>query len=505
MAQNDEDAPQPARPASSGAAPRRPVQPAAPGAAPRPASAPRPAAAARPASSAGAAPAGAAPVKRVARPATAAAKPAKVDHHEEHEEQRRRIVAAKEGLDPVTKYGMIGAGALAIIVAIAVFVIKGKKDEERQQFEAYERRVSEIHKKLTDLDVNKLGDATQAIELAESTRKDWQDHEKGRDIDLLLVRAKGKIEADKEQRATKDRFTEIEKKLGDGASLTPEAVKDLRRQLEELEVKLSTIGPEMLARYQIARGSADRTYAQRLVDDAIAFSAANAGENQRLALQRFQTAEDELKALVDRAYNDKNKELQDFYSPLYKQAIEESDKLVSTLFTPMAIERIQPVDCLAGGKIGEWNPSQAKGFSHRIDKGTLQIVGPDADAGRNAVISIGDREQWRNFVLDVEFQVDAGNVEMYFRLGKNPNLNTPQYILKTTGDLAEIRTGRSYRARISIIGSKFIVKFADDQADPPDTKDEDLTWVRSRKGAIGLLIPPGARLKFTKFLVRELR
>ena len=505
MVENNEDAAGRPRPTRPPAVPQKPAAAAKPAANP----AARPAAAAKP----GSAPS-AKPIARPAQVSTSGAikrtapvaKPRPVDRDidEGEEVDERPHFHKKEGLDQVTKIGLIATAGLAVIVAIVLVVVMGKHADEKKAREEYEARVEDVRQKLSTLDVSQEGDAAQAVELAEKTRETWVDHEKGRDIEMLLVKAKAKIETSKNQRETMTRFTEVEKKLADAANQTPEGIKDLRRQLDELEVKVQVLGADMLSRYQLARGGADRAYATRLLEDAKQYAADNP-DDKRLALVRFHAAEDELRALVDRAYTDKNAELKAFYTPLFEQAIAESDRLVTELFSGEAGEKLPMVDCLAGAKAGEWNASQAKGFSWRIEKGVLQLIGPDADAGKNAVISIGDREQWRSFIADIEFVVEAGNVDVYFRLGKAPNANTPMYTLRTTGDSAQLRAGTAYKMRASVIGSTFTVRFADDVADPPPTHEGDLTWVYNRKGAIGLLIPPGAKLKISKFQVRELR
>ena len=53
-----------------------------------------------------------------------------------------------------------------------------------------------------------------------------------------------------------------------------------------------------------------------------------------------------------------------------------------------------------------------------------------------------------------------------------------------------------------MIGSRFHFHL---KTEGVDATESSIKWVNSRKGALGLVIPPGAKLKFTKLRIRELR
>src|SRR5262249_28381328 len=146
--------------------------------------------------------------------------------------------------------------------------------------------------------------------------------------------------------------------------------------------KISLGGDEYLKRYADARTTADRAYVTRMLDAAKENAA-----TPRAALAQSQSAEDEIRKLLDQAILEKQKDSSDFYGDLYRKAIGQSDQLAAGLFTEKAISELAWSDCLAGEQAGRWNPSQAKGFSHDIKDGVLRIVGPDPDAGKQAVIS----------------------------------------------------------------------------------------------------------------------
>jgi len=452
----------------------------------------------------------AAPKPAAARPAAAkpsAAKPARArraePEPEEEVEEREIHHKAPEGmLDQPAKIGLIAAGGLAVIVLIAVVVVSNKHATEKAALLAYQNEVKNLYAELTALNIDDETQAKRLLQMAKDKEGRWQDHELAAQIRMLVMRAGSSLETGKERRAVLGTFTQIEKALADPSQLSPETLKEMRRSLVEIESKITLGGDEYVKRYGEAVGTADKAYVTRLVDGA-----KEGGANPRTALQQTQTAEDEIRKLLDTSITEKKAELQTFYTDIYKRAIEQSDQLAATLFTEKAIADLPWTDCLSGDQLKNWNPSSVKGFSAVPEPAMLRIVGPDADAGRQAVISIGDREQWRNFVLDMEFIVEKGSFDLFMRLGRNPNANTVSLAFVTEGENQSIKPNTIYHVTVRVIGSKLSLRWAnDDDGDlSKSPKDIDLTWAKTRKGAIGLLVPANTRIKITTFKVRDLR
>jgi hypothetical protein len=405
-------------------------------------------------------------------------------------------------MDATTKYGLLATLGLTIVVGTTVMIVMRKKAADKAKRDAYEAEVASIHSRVKAIDASDPTAAQAVLKLAEDKKALWIDHDLAGDIQTLVSQAKNKLSQAEEQRASTQRFTDIEAELKQ-PGIAPERMKDMRRQLDEMQGLIAEAGGDFPARFEAARLGADKFYATRLLEDAAAFRAANAG-NPRQALARYQPAEDEIKALLDTAYRQKNKELQDYYTPLYKQAIEESDVVAEELYKAEG-EKMPWVDCLGSVQAPNWNASSVSGFSHQVQNGVLQIVGPDAAAGKMAVISIGDREQWRHFQLDFEFTIEKGDIDLYMRLGKSPNANTLAYSLHTTKPEGLLTAGKLYSGRLSVIGSKWKLGFNTEDIDTPSPREETAAWTMSRKGALGLVVAPEARVKFTRFQVREIR
>jgi hypothetical protein len=405
-------------------------------------------------------------------------------------------------IDKTTKIGLMVTGGVALVVLVVIIVVRGKKADERHAIEKVTAEVTALRDELRGVNLDDETAVNAALKHAKEKESVWKDSDLAVDIQSLVGKTQLGLDQGKERRQFLSQFDAIEGKLRGADKLTGDKLKEMRRELDEIEGKVAGVGADVAARYALARTSADKLYAQRVLDEAKEYSNSNA-DNPRLALVRSQVAEDEIRTLLDRTINEKNTDLQAYYQPLFEQAVAESDRLASALFTPAEIDKTPWTDCLSGAQVANWNPSDVKGFAHQIAGGVLQLVGPDADAGRTAVISIGDREQWRNFVADMKFTIERGGLELYFHLGRSANANTPGLFAKTEGDNATWEANRSYKVVASIIGSNYLVRF--DNAPDKQSIQEALNWRKSRKGGIGLFIPPGAKIKFTKFQVRDLR
>ena len=413
-------------------------------------------------------------------------------------------------LDQTAKIGLMATVGLALVVLGVVFFVMRKKADEREAFEAYESEVKTLYEQMVKLDLSNEADAKRLLQTAKDREGRWKSHELAPQIQTLMVRAAANLESGKERRESLGSFTEIESQLADPSKLTPDAIGALRRRLTELEAKITVEGDEYLKRYQAARITADKAYVNGLFTAAQTLSQ-ESPSNTRPALTQAQAAEDETRKLLDQAYTDKNQELQDYYADLYRKVIAENDRLATALFTDKTNEALPWVDYLSpekaalDGSKGGWNRTNSRGFSAPIENGVMQILGPDADAGQIAIAAIGDLEQWRNFDLDIAFTIEKGNVDLFLRMGRTANANTVNFPLVSEGESKNLVAGRSYKARVRMLGSRFIVKFEDEDLDTPGAKDEQVTWAKTRKGAIAFLVPPGARAKVTTFKVRELR
>jgi hypothetical protein len=78
--------------------------------------------------------------------------------------------------------------------------------------------------------------------------------------------------------------------------------------------------------------------------------------------------------------------------------------------------------------------------------------------------------------------------------------------MSSEGEQRSFKAGKPYHMIMKCIGSQLSIRYEnDDDLDTPPPKEETITWAKTRKGAIGFLVPPGVRFRATSFKVRELR
>jgi hypothetical protein len=485
-------------------APRPAAAPRPAGAAPRPAAAARPAAAPAPRAAASAAPA--APRARPAAPPPPP--PAPVVRHAAHGHAAHGQPHAMR-LDKNTKIGFAIVGGLAVVTLIVVLTIKGKKSDERRveqdQAQAVATLMASIRSLTGDLNEKNSRDVIDLVKSKKDVLK-WANNDDRREADQAVNRATSAIENAKQRDELLGRWDVLQKKMA-SPSLSDEEIKDCQRELNEIDVQKSILGGEKEKQVTETMKTAAHLFAQKAFDNAKTVADANK-DNPRNAMRKAALAEDQIADQVNKWYRQKQSkdpaaetELA-FYEPLYKQAIELSDSLANAMVgARSATEVMDPPfkDMLGPEQAKNWNPTNAKGFSWKIDAGTLNIIGPDEGEKQQAILAIGDREQWRNFMLEFEVTIDKGTCDLYFRLGKNPNSNTPSYHLTTQGDKSPLPAGQATKLRVAIVGSKRQIRLMGDAGG--EIVNDELPWTKTRKGAIGIVIPPGARLKFTEFKV----
>ncbi|MEO6708877.1 MAG: hypothetical protein ABI054_12710, partial [Planctomycetota bacterium] len=341
--------------------------------------------------------------------------------------------------------------------------------------------------------------ATELLTYAEANKATWQASDNAAEVTNLIAKAKGRIERENQRKATLAAMDKVESGIEGIAQLTPSQIAEMRRLLGEIEPRAEVLGADFLARVGLARKTLDQTYASALHEDAKAFSAANP-DKDRLALQRFTVAEDEVQKLLDDSSRAKNRDNEKFYSSHYQQIIEESDQLVEKAFPLDSLDKLPWVDLLSGDQVKNWVAAEAKGFSHRIDNGVMTMIGPDADAGYQGLISIGDREQWRDLEIEMEFTLESGDFDLYFRLGKKPD-NSVTKVNISAGENGLV-AGKTYVITARMIGSMLTMTYypEDLQQDPAR-----IPWIKVRKGGLGFGLQAGTRMKITKLRVHELR
>ncbi len=168
------------------------------------------------------------------------------------------------------------------------------------------------------------------------------------------------------------------------------------------------------------------------------------------------------------------------------------------MFTPETIATVPWIDLLTPDRVRDWIANSVEGFSWRIERGTLRIVGPAEGTGKKGILSTGDREKWRDFVLDFEVTFESGKVELFVRLGPHADRRAMSVSLAVAP--GQLTPGTPSGCEISCIGNRFVLKVGDR---PPF--ETEMPWTASRKGSVGIVVDKGTKVKFSRMRIQALR
>ncbi len=407
----------------------------------------------------------------------------------------------RKSQDKWIMYGWIVAVAMMLIAGSVYFVVHNKKAKEVAEQVARKEKITGFMKEVLALDEHKTADNAKIIDLLNSS-DDWKVEDYGSYPQLSAKRGAAQRERDrlKEQGELLDGIADLEATCGNASSKSSDELNKSRRRAVDYEVRGAELDQAVKLRLTKAHGCIDKAYVGKLHEEAKALIAKGPAE-ARNALSAIQKAEDEIvRALDDATKNRKDVETITYYSDQLKSIIPEGDALVAQLFTPDVIERTPWTDVLAGEQKDKWQHPAFKGW--QIKDGVLTGVGPDLDSKQTAIMSIGDQEQWRDYVCDIEFTLVKGEATFHYRLGGAVN-NTTLSLNVSTGGGAPFKAGAANQMTSTVLGSSWKVVFAD--PDHPAHEEQEVPWTIRRKGGIAISVPPGSEIKITKMKVKVLR
>jgi len=445
------------------------------------------------------------PAKKVVAGSEAAARPGRPAPKKKKEIE----LASKDLKKKGTRELLVAIGVAFLVFAVAggvLWKVMGTHKAENDAEQARLARIEDFRVKFFGLPMDNEEQAAALITFAEENRPIWLEEPFATDVVSRQAKARDFIETQQKRRELTQRLDGIEAILAKAAELPPSELAEMRRGLEELAGRAEIMGAEFLARVSKDRQEAERVYVERLISAA---QAAGAGETlDRVALTTVQQSEDELfkifnaialaaqKNRSDQELTAKKNELQE----KYKALLELSDTTVTRFFTPDEIERTPWRDALSDEHKGEWKGAQTfKGV--RIENGEMHLIGLDpgtADAGQS-ILSIGDKEIWRDFVVDMEFTIVQGSAEVFFRMPLAYQENIESIDLGT--DEGQLEVGKTYTYNFKLVGSTLV----DELVGESDPNTTNVQWTRVRKGAFALSLPKGAEVKITRLRVRVLR
>jgi hypothetical protein len=305
-----------------------------------------------------------------------------------------------------------------------------------------------------------------------------------------------------------EELEKIERDLANLEALSGERLAEMARVVDELDGRALSMSkhPDYAGRVQTAKDRIDGQYLIALVQDARRL--ADAPESGRAALAKYARAEDEIQSAYGEASKaSKGAAVTDPLKKLYQQVVAESDALCAKTFTQAVIDAAPWKDLLGPEQEKNWNPSPTAGFTCRASGGVLELNFQKVDAKSGTPIaSIGDREKWRDFVLELELEFLADGVKdepkLYLR-SPLTNMNEQSTFCRDLGvDSTMLQEKQKYAFTFSAIGSHMKVTVEPEDVEPYET---DVSLSRSRKGGIAFAVPDGCHIRVSKMRIRELR
>jgi hypothetical protein len=450
---------------------------------------------------------------KAAAPSAASRRPVPLSAAREEERAARRgskgasaevmkeVEMLRKSQDKWIMYGWIVAAGMLLIAGAVYFVVHNKKVKAEQEAEAHKAKITGFMQEVLALDEKKPADNKLIIEKLNSN-DDWKVEEYNSYALLSAKRGAAQRESDrlKEQNELLEGIAELEGTCGNASSKSSDDLNKARRRAVDYEVRGAELDAAIKQRLAKAHLCIDKAYVAKLHDEAKALIAKGPAE-ARNALAAVQKAEDEIvRALDDATKTRKDVETVTFYSDQLKSIIPEGDALVAQIFTPDVIERTPWTDLLSGEQKDKWQHPAFKGW--QIKDGVLTGVGPDLDSRQTAIMSIGDQEQWRDYVCEIEFVLVKGEAKVHFRLGAAVN-NSTLSLEVSTGGGAPFKAGATNLMTSTVLGSSWKVTFSDPDHSPHE--EPEVPWTIRRKGGIAISVPPGAEIKITKMRIKVLR
>jgi hypothetical protein len=181
---------------------------------------------------------------------------------------------------------------------------------------------------------------------------------------------------------------------------------------------------------------------------------------------------------------------------LYKELVEESDKLVDKLETPEYEAKIAERDMLGTNERTLWGKSAGVDWTFGDKK--LEVSGAEVP-GRKitglASILPPRSTPWHDLVIDLEFAILQGDCEMYLRYEPSKKAYLIRFNSKEGYEL-----NKAYRMTIRVKGSSISLK----APDQPENRDK-FQASTSRTGGIGFGLEPGSKVVISSCKLKVLR
>ena len=327
-----------------------------------------------------------------------------------------------------------------------------------------------------------------------ANRKLWKGSRIEEEVKVWLEKLNGALFSIHRTRSLKEKLSAFEAHLA--ASPTIEILSKDFSEVRDTELKMQATeaGGDVLARYDAANEEITRRYLEALRTAATAAASGTTGE----ALAPYGPLEDTIRTLLHEATANKDKEADDRYSPMWKKTYAEVDQIVTKLFDQAYQNKVPWSDLLADDS--GWEIISSSSFKPTFGAGLTLVNEPGEQSGSGG-LSYRPADQWRDYVLEVEVELDSGTLVFYTRVGDRLDTKeVPGFTVGGENPTIPIQYGRVYHLVITTIGSQMTVTGG---GISPYT--EDIRPTKSRRGEPGIVAQAGTTATITKLRARHLR
>jgi hypothetical protein len=420
----------------------------------------------------------------------------------ELDEVRREARALKEKENKILMVGWV-AGLVILLGAGGVYLYKRATEDSRAAALAkYEGEVQEVLAEIAKFDLKTEAGALAAKKYLEGLGARAKREELREPIATANIRVAKALDGFAKTREFIASLEKLERDVASVGSLSSDQIQDLRLNRETLDLTASTYGGDASARLAAMRNRLDEQYALRMYLELGSLPTAPPAA-ARTSLTRFGVVEDIVYTMWVKSRKDSNKALSEPLDNTLQKIIRDSDVVCMNAFSQEEIDKVAWTDLLQGQDKSEWVKSDAPGFSYDINaRGEMRVTGPNAEAKGQGVLSIGDRDKWRDFVCEMNLEIVRGNFDMYIRAPLGSFVNTEYYPFSTEGD-SSLQKGTTYALTIKVIGSTWSI--TSDSQDFGSTEDLPIKSFKTRAGAIAFSVPGGTELTIRKMRIKKLR
>jgi len=338
------------------------------------------------------------------------------DDIEEAIPSRRHFGPVKSAQGGIKKIYLIG-GAAVVVLIIAILVITSMSNAAKQEQE--EKRQADLKKyynEIEETDKDFADNPQKVIDKIKERRESLKGTEYEKKIDTMEQNAKARIEiVDKMKELEKpvDTVEQVDKRLKDISALknNPAVNDSLGSKLKEL-LTLYTKQKKKLAEEEKKAHEEQEAAEKKAYEDFKAKIEDSRNKKDWKAMMR------ECDVLLGRPGGLQYQEEADKIKEEAKAALEEQQAKI----------RKRKEEQVLNDDISKWERTgDSKSEIYVDEENKIILKNPGSSSNRGSVTSItndNDKENWKDFIVTVEFKVLSGSFEMFLRGGYRP-VNIP--------------------------------------------------------------------------------